>query len=517
MKTFLDKLLNYYNMSLEDYQKLCKEVTFSDIPDLTYFDNGEISKNCLLEHIKNNDKIAIYGDYDADGILATSIMVYALRKTNYENYIFKIPTRELDGYAINDKFVDECIEQNVKLIITVDNGVTANSAINKAIDNDIDVIIADHHEFDPNNLPKTPYIIHPLFSKNKEIICSGGFTSYILSTSIIDRENPYILSLAGMSIITDMMPLIGYNKDAVKLALKFINEYKFEPIMYLNNYSYIDEGSISSSIGPKINSFGRILSDDSINLIVEFLLTKNKSKIEQLGRKIDEINELRKEKSFVDVNLDEFNEENANIVCLDLEEGLIGLVANRVLNESNKLTIVFSSTQIEGGLIKGSARSREGISLIDLFEENKDIIENSGGHAFAAGVVIKAENFEEFKYRVFKFSKNKEFRESEKPVIKISANEITYENFKILQNFGPFGEKNKKPEFFVSDFPVRSLNYSKTREHIFTKLDDTSSIIMFHYNPKDLENKTIISFEGTFNINVFKNKFSTKFIIKKIF
>lgn len=516
MKTFLDKLLEYYEMSIDDYNKLCEEVTFSNVPNLSFFNSATASKDCLKKHIENNDLIAVYGDYDADGILATSILVYTFKYLKFKNYLYYIPTREEDGYGITKSFVEKCIKDNVKLIITVDNGICAKETLDYAISNGIDVIIADHHEFDKESLPNTPYIIHPSFSEKPEVICSGGFTSYILASGLLEKENPYILSLAGISIITDMMPLIDYNKKVVKLALKFINEYKFAPICYLNEFEHIDENSISSSIGPKINSYGRIMTNREINEIVEFFMSKNPDLIEERGAKINEINALRKEKSQTTFDLSEFENENANVILADIPEGIMGLSANRLLNSTNKLSIVCAINDEKNGIIKGSGRSKEGISLLKLLEENSDILLNYGGHDLSGGLTIKKENFDEFKKRVFAYTKDKVFIEKPKKLIKINETEITYENYQILENFGPFGEKNKKPEFLVQDFPVRSLNYSKNNLHIYTKINKDGTIIMFNYNPDDLKDKKIISFEGTFALNVFKNVYSTKFVINKI-
>jgi single-stranded-DNA-specific exonuclease len=516
MKNFLEKLLDYYKIDINQYNELLKDVSFEDVPTLDFFNNGRITKEILLKHIANGDLINVYGDYDCDGIMATTILVYSFKKIGYTNYEYYIPTRESDGYAITLDFVKEAVKKDVKLIICVDNGISANEAINYAISHNIDVIIADHHEYE-NQLPNTPYIIHPFFSQKPNVICSGGFTSYILSTMILNGPNEYAFSLAGISLVSDMMSLVDYNKKVVKLAIKFLNKYHFKPISYLVDNKRIDESIIGTQIAPKVNSIGRLLSDRSINEIVEYFLTNDDNKINEIGAKIDEINNQRRDisKNAI-VDITEFKNENAIIVKTDISEGLVGLVANKLLMDNNKLAIVFSSYEVNG-ILKGSARCHDGISLQDLFKETNQLLLTYGGHANAGGLSLKSENFNAFKMAVVAYARDKKFTNVEKPVIKISPLEITMENFEILSNFGPFGVDNPKPLFRVSDFPVRSLQYSRDNRHILTNISHDAKIVYFNFNHKEINSKTTISFDGTFALNQYKDFFSVNFLIDTIY
>ena len=516
MKSFLNKLLDYYHISLEDYLKLTKEPSIEDIPTLDSFNNGKITKDLLQKHLDKNDNIAIYGDYDCDGIMATSILVFALNKIGYKNYTYYIPSRYSDGYGITLDFVKSCLKNNVKLIITVDNGISANEPINFAIESGIDVIIADHHE-PLSVLPNTPYVIHPFYSKNPDLICSGGFTSFIVSTMILNEADPYLLSLAGISTISDMMSLTGYNRDVVRLAIKIINKNKYAPIIYLAQNKEIDEYIIGSLIAPKINSVGRIIEDNNINKLVSFFVSDDKSLIDELGNKINNVNELRKNISRdVNISLEEFKNKNAIVIKCSEKEGIIGLLANKFLNETNKLSIVFTDA-CEDQILKGSARSREGISLIELFENTSNYLLRSGGHANAAGLSIKDSDFDNFKKAVYSYTKEKNFITKQEEFIKISPIEVNIENYNTLFNFGPFGMDNPKPKFIIKDFPSKSIAFSKDGKHILTTLSNEAKLVMFNVKNRDVLKNTLLSLVGTFSLNEYKGYISVNFIISDIY
>lgn len=515
MRNFLDKLLEYYGLDINQYNEIKKDIDVSLLPDISFFTYGINVSNILSAHIRNNDKIAIYGDYDCDGIMATSILAYSFKKIGFNNYSYFIPTREENGYGVNIDFAKDCETKNIKLIICVDNGINANDVVDFCNSHGIDIIIADHHEIN-SDLINTKNIIHPFYSKEPEIICSGGFTSYILSTIILNDTNPYALSLAGISIISDMMSLTGYNKNIVKLSLKYINQYKFKPLMYLIDYKFVDENVISTTLAPKINSVGRLINDERINNVVNLFTTGNSDEIVEMCDRINSINQERKDLVYSSsCDISEFKDDNCIVLALPVKEGLVGLFANKLLQNENKLCVVFSS-QVHDGIMKGSARSKNGISLVNLFKYCADLLVNSGGHCLAGGLAIKESNFEAFKERVISYTKEKEFISIEKKVIKISPIEITYDNYETLRTFGPFGVGNIQPTFIVKDFPIRSFNFSKDGKHIITRITNDGKIVCFNYNKNAIIDKAIIDMEGTFSLNEYKGFFSTNFIVNKL-
>ena len=218
------ELLNYYNLTANDLSRLNKEVCLNDIP--LFFDNNDINKAIerITKAIINEENILIYGDYDCDGVMATSILYKTLLKMNAKVSKY-IPSRYLDGYGLTKEKV-ELSKDKYSLIITVDNGIAAIEACDKAKEIGIDVIVTDHHDVQ-EKLPDAYVIVHPELSKLADIKISGGLVSYFLSSSLLKKHDEYLLTLAAISTISDLMPLKDLNRDLVKLAIEFIKQNKY--------------------------------------------------------------------------------------------------------------------------------------------------------------------------------------------------------------------------------------------------------------------------------------------------
>ena len=510
---FLDKLLKFYNLDINDYNYLSRDIKQEELLSLSDFNNGQISLDCLKSHMQKNSKILIYGDYDCDGMMATSILRIAFKYLNYSNVGYYIPNRYKDGYGLNVEITKKFIEKGYNLIICVDNGISQHEAIELARNNGLDVIICDHHEI-KEVLPNTPYIIHPAFSTAKTY-CSGGYTSFVLASGILGKFDNYLFCLAAISIISDLMVLQHENRDIVKYAIEILKKQRFVQIDLLAENNRINENIISGLIAPKINSIGRMLDNYNVNLVVKYFNSDDFNEIIRLYNYIDSVNKERKDlaSNFSFENY-ENDETPAIIEFLDVKEGLIGLFANKFLDLFNKPSFVFSKTNLEG-ILKGSVRSKVGISVIDLFEQVNDLLLAFGGHECAGGFSIKEENFEEFKTRINEFCKDKKFEDSIDNYIDINLNEITLEHLEILEKLSPFGNGFKMPVFKVSNYPSKSFDYSFDGKHIITKLSINTSLIQFNYNPDDLKGR-YVDFYGSFRANYFKNRKNVNFVVKKM-
>lgn len=516
MTSFLNKLLEYYNITLEDYYSLIKDVNIYDVPNINDFSNGIITSNLLKSALKDNKKILIYGDYDADGMLATSILVYTFKKISYKNYSYYLPSRYLDGYGLSIKAVKKAIKDKVELIITVDNGISQIDAVKLARENNIDVIICDHHEIG-NSLPDTKYIIHPIYSKYSDVICSGAFTSYVLSASILDLFDPYILSLSSISTISDMMKLVGYNRNIVRLGIKLMNENNFKQINLLADNLKIDEKVIGSSISPKLNSVGRMMENNKINFVVEFLTTNDEKIILKCFRYIQLLNEERKKiTNEYQVNLDDT--EPCIIEYLDIKEGLLGLLANKYLNKFEKPVFFLTSDFNDDSILKGSARGKNNFSIVDCLKSVGDVLIAYGGHESAGGFSLYKKDLDLFKKRIFGYcdlnqeSLNNQIEPSK--FISINESELLLENYEILENFSPFGVGNEEPLFKLSNVPTNIFNFSKDGKHIITKINKEAKLVYFNYN-KDIISKEYVNLYGNINLNIFNNFKNINFYIKK--
>lgn len=509
MQTFLERLLNYYNLNFEEYQKLIKDVTFEDIPSFEVFKNINETVSYLYDCVKANRKILIYGDYDCDGIMSTSIIYNMFQSINYK-VGFYIPSREKDGYGLNISKIDFFKNLGYEVIICVDNGITLVDEVNYLHEKNMECVILDHHLLQ-DELPNTKYIIHPQLS-SLPINTSAGAVSFIFSTAFLNKINPYLLTLGSISIISDLMSLKDYNRTIVRLGLNLINEYKFPSIMSLigETEDEITENDIAINIAPKINAVCRVMDDDSIFNVVRLFTSLDEIKISKYGKWINLVNEKRKE-ILNDALLNNSNidlENNAIVEIIDMKEGLASLIANKYLSKYNKPTFILVKNH---DVYKGSVRSKENFNVVNCFSYLGDLLLTSGGHSCAGGFSLKVEDFEKFKNKVNEYANNCPSSNNEnKQFVEINLSEINFENYQIINTFRPFGHDFAKPIFKISNFKTSSLVLSKDKKHIITKLSMNSSLIYFNFD-NDLFNYDFVNFYGTFELNKFKNLISVQF------
>lgn len=507
------ELLNYYNLTANDLSRLNKEVCLSDIP--LFFNNNDINKAIerITKAIINEENILIYGDYDCDGIMATSILYKTLLKMNAKVSKY-IPSRYLDGYGLTKEKV-ELSKDKYSLIITVDNGIAAIEACDKAKEIGIDVIVTDHHDVQ-EKLPDAYVIIHPELSKLADIKISGGLVSYFLSSSLLKKHDEYLLTLAAISTISDLMPLKDLNRDLVKLAIKFIKQNKYPSIMnLLDDSSFKDEKDIGMVIAPKINAVGRMNEDArSVNLLVNYFVTSKLDLIKSISKAIENTNENRKlyTKNVVST-LKDYSSASAISCLLEVKEGLLGLVATRLLTQYNVPVAVFTTESHDSTLLKASLRSKHGCNLSE-FLSSLDFLVAYGGHSQAAGVTIKATDLEKFKNAFSEYAKNNPFRDEIKS-IKIELNDVNLENLKIINSFAPFGKDFEEPNFKLN-LNVKTLKFTSNKKHIINLINQTSRIIYFNAD-KDNNISLLgnIDFIGNIRSNSFNGRNFVDFVTSK--
>lgn len=509
MKTFFEKLLNYYDLNIEEYQKLVKDVTFDDIPSFEVFKNINETISYLYDCIKKDKKILIYGDYDCDGIMSTSIIFNMFQSINYK-VGFYIPSREKDGYGLNISKIDFFKNLGYEVIICVDNGITLVNEVNYLHEKNMECIILDHHLL-KEELPNTKYIIHPQLS-SLPINTSAGAVSFIFSTAFLNKIDPYLLALGSISIISDLMPLKDYNRTILRLGLKLINECKFPSIMSLIDITQdeITENDIAINIAPKINAVCRVMDDDSIFNVVRLFTSTDKNKISRYGKWVNLINEKRKEilTDTLTNNSTIELEKSAIVEVIDMKEGLASLIANKYLSKYNKPTFILVKNH---DVYKGSVRSKENFNVINCFSYLSDLLLTYGGHSCAGGFSLKVEDFEKFKNKVYEYANNCPVSSNKsKKFIDINLSEINFENYQIINTFRPFGHDFSKPLFKISNFKTSSLVLSKDKKHIITKLSMNSSLIYFNFDGSLFDND-FVNFYGTFELNKFKNLISVQF------
>ena len=512
-KSLLQKLLDFYNISYDEYLYMTRDVSLDTFRGDHRFNDIDNAVALVKDAIANKDKIMIYGDYDADGIMGTSILV---KMFQYLDVVvdYYIPTRYVDGYGLSLEHAKEYVKNGYKLVITVDNGISAFEPISYLKDNGVKVLVLDHHQVQ-EEVPNADAICHPTYSRFGETASSGAFTAFIFSISVLGYIDKYLSILASISLISDMMPLKDYNRDLLRAVFKVYTPNEFLPIDLLADGEVIDETIIGMKIAPRINSIGRLCEDNSINDIVLFFTSNNKDYVLNYFSHIVEMNENRKtlSKETPDISLDD-DEQKAIIVLGDYKEGLIGLIANSIVSKYHIPTVVF--TRSINGEYKGSARAPEGFDIVEAFNKLTDLLITFGGHASAGGCSLKEENFEAFKSSFYELAKNTPIVYVEHPSIEINFSEINLENYELVKSFSPFGEAWKVPTFKIKHIKTDSLMYSRDGKHILTSVGSSLRLVGFGFSREEVSEYSFINIIGYLEKSSFRGNVYIEFKIKEI-
>ena len=419
--------------------------------------------------IHNKERLFIYGDYDVDGTTAVSLVYSFFRK--YTSQIeYYIPDRYDEGYGVSYKGIDCAKEHGCSLIITLDCGIKAIEKVKYAASLGIDVIICDHHLPD-TELPAAVAVLDPKRADNTYPFddlsgCGVGFKlvqAYAKSHGISDDEVMPLLDLMVVSIASDLVSVTGENRVLAYYGLKQLNENPRKGLMSIIKLSGLEKHRITIDeivfkIGPRINAAGRM---ESGRTAVDMLTARDDEDAKEIGEAINEHNNDRKKidreitHEAIEMVRDnpEFADKKATIVYNpSWHKGVLGIVASRLVEAYYKPTIVMTKSN---GFITGSARSVAGFDLYDAIESCSDLLENFGGHMYAAGLTVKEENFDEFCRR---FEENVAARISKldlTPIVTIDSyldfNQITPKFFRLLKQFQPFGPGNQSPVFITEN------------------------------------------------------------------
>ena len=512
---FYQKLLDTLGLTKEQYDSLTQEVTLEDIEDPLNFENIEFAIERIKKAMENKEKIMVYGDYDCDGICSTSILVKTFKMLNYDVGYY-IPSRYKDGYGINVDMVELIHKKGYKLIITVDNGVSQVEALKLAKEYGIDVILTDHHEM-LKDIPECYTIVHPFIKRQDVMPECGAYVAFMLSILLLGRMDHYLLCLASLATISDMMPLVTHNRVLLQNAIKILNTEKFNQFSILLNNEEVDEKTLSFSLAPKINAVGRVKEDTSVNRLVKYFVTDDVNEQVKLADYINTINDERKSmtvEAFNNLNFDEFKDDKI-VVCYlpKLKEGLIGLVAARILNSLNKPAIVF--TKSIGGLLKGSGRSLPGFSLAENFDKLKDIIEIYGGHALAGGLSLKEENLELFKQKINELASCCNITPKELKLVEMDYDDFSLENYQILRKLGPFGEGFEEPSFSYTFKNNYSHFFGNMKQHLKGSINKNCSFVAFNVD-KTLLNREQITLIGKLELDAYRGNNKLSFKVNEI-
>ena len=411
-------------------------------------------KDTLLSY--KDKRFFIVGDYDCDGICATTIMKKLLDDLNIKNNYY-IPSRVKQGYGINKDIVDIAINNNFEVILCVDNGVVAYEQLNYAKQNNINTLVIDHHEYEKE--VEVDALLHPsLFDDKYADMCASGI-SCLLSNYI--REDELSIVYAGLASLADMVKVLGYNRYLITKMHELLNTKSFKTINNLINGKIPTYENLQFEAIPKINAISRLEEDMNVNYMVKYLLNYD-NEVNKYIDTIISINNKRKDLTNMMYNLaNRLVDIDNNVLIVESDkflEGLCGLLANRLMNEYHKPVIVLSRI---GNTLKGSARSLKGSNLYDYLSNIKDVFDNFGGHSQAIGLSISLDNYD----KLLDYIKSNEFKYKDnfKDVLVFNQNEIDLDLLNKIDALKPFGSYFEEPLIgiknpnIINKFKVKQL------------------------------------------------------------
>jgi single-stranded-DNA-specific exonuclease len=452
----------------------------ADLPSpLTEFPDLELSLDLLVEAIATKSKIAICGDYDADGMTSTALLLRALSALGAD-VDYAIPSRMSDGYGINRRIVEEFHAEGVKLIITVDNGISAVEAISRAVELGLTVIITDHHDL-PQELPPAQAILNPKLIAEASIYrgIAGVGVAYLLALELAARlEQPSLsdelLELFTLGTIADLAPLTGINRRLVKQGLQLLPKSQVIGIQALIEMSGTKGGTetkatalkpedIGFRLGPRINAIGRI---DDPQIIIELLTTSDLSvalaraiQCEQVNKQRQDMCAAIEQEAIYLIEHGNYQIEQNRVLAIvqpGWHHGVIGIVASRLVERYG--VPVFIGTNEDEHHLRGSARSIPEFDVFHALQYCDDLLGKYGGHRAAGGFSMPIENLAKFQQRLSEFAHKCLEVEHLKHLVKIDAeaplaaiNAALYEQINAIH---PCGIENPDPVFWTANVRV---------------------------------------------------------------
>ncbi|MCL2650623.1 MAG: single-stranded-DNA-specific exonuclease RecJ [Candidatus Azobacteroides sp.] len=451
----------------------------------------------LNRALGNKEKILIYGDYDVDGTTAVSLVYKFLEQNSWKsNLDYYIPDRYEEGYGISTKGINYAAETGVSLIIALDCGIKAIEKIAYAKSLGIDFIVCDHH-MPGDELPDAVAILDPkrpdcTYPYEHLSGCGVGFKfmqAFAISNAIEFSKLKNLLDLVVVSIAADIVPITGENRILASYGLKQLNYSPSNGMKGIINICGLTGKEITMSdiifkIGPRINASGRMMNGrDSVELLLSKEAEDAREKSENINQYNDDRRELDKKttdeaNALLEDNPEMLKQKIIVVFSPEWHKGVIGIVASRLTEKYYKPAIVLTRSN---GFISGSARSVTGFDIYKAIENAKEMLENFGGHTFAAGLTLKEENLQTF-ISILEVYANENMIEEQMTQtldidINLKFNEITPRLVSDLKKMNPFGPENQKPvfcSFNVKDFGTSKL-VGKELEHIKLELVDDSS------------------------------------------
>ena len=474
-ETFLNDLKEY-NIS-ENIAKILDSRGINKIEEVKkYFsDDYEEGYDPFLMHdmkraverinnaIENEEKILVYGDYDADGITSTVLLVETLVSLGADVSSY-IPNRFEEGYGPNKDAFSKIIKSGIGLIITVDNGIAGVDEVELANSLGCDVIITDHHKIQ-DEIPKAYAVIHPEHPEGQYPFgkLAGVGVAFKLAHALLEIYPDFLLDLVAIGTVADMVSLTDENRIFVKQGIELLNEdprIGIKMLLELSNITTnIDEQTIGFYIAPKLNSIGRM---DSAKVGLSFLMAEDASVAKSLAEQIEEYNVQRKEvtenivKDVIEtIENNDVKNKSVIMVSGDYHEGVLGIVASNIAEKYQRPVLIMNNKE---GILKGSARSVFEFNIYTAINKIGDKFIAYGGHTLAAGFSFDEQNFKEIEKTLCnefdEYKNNNELKSTKNIDIVSSLEEVSYQFLNSLEVLKPFGMDFEKPNILLENAKV---------------------------------------------------------------
>lgn len=448
-----------------------------DLHDPFIFRDMNKAVERIFQAVTKNEKITVHGDYDADGVCSTAIVVSALKGLGAEVDVY-IPHRVSEGYGLNMNTVAELHKNKTNLIVTVDCGITSKEEIDLAKQNGMDVIVTDHHE-QPPELPAALAIINPhVEGENypfKDL--SGSGVAFKLVQALVQKDKgqrikdgfeKWLLDLVAMGTIGDCVPLVGENRTLTRYGLVVLRKTRRLGLQELAqtarlNLATLDTMNVSFGIVPRLNAAGRL---DHANTAYELLMTKDQKTAKQVAEDIQKTNQERQKitEKILKASIEQIGVVDKQKILFaigkDWTLGVVGLVAGRLMDKYARPVIIMGEKEKE---IVGSGRSIHKFDITKALIESRKLLVKYGGHALACGFTIKTDKFKDFIKKMTSLAA-KEIKKEDmvnKFLIdgEVALEDVNWELTNALEDFEPFGVGNHQPRFVT--YGIEIIDFQK--------------------------------------------------------
>ena len=442
----------------------------------------------IQEAVAAGEQITVYGDYDADGITSTALMYEVLQDVG-ANVNYYVPNRFRDGYGPNAEAYQKIIDQGTKLIITVDNGVSGKAVIDPVVKQGIDVIVTDHHEM-TEDLPDAYAIVHPRYPGSNYPFAdlSGVGVAFKVAWALLDEFPEELLDLVAIGEIADVVSVSDENRPLIMMGIQELRQGMRPGLHALVKEAGISEQSLTDQdigfvIAPRLNALGRIAD---ANEGVELLTTLDEDRATKLAKAVEQANSKRQElvneiMGEAQQQVDRLPQDQPVLLVVghDWHQGVLGIVASRLMDQTGKPTIV-ASTNDDQKIAKGSGRSVDGFNLFAALDGHRDLMTSFGGHPAACGLSFETENSEKLRNVLLHEAENQHFDGQKKQPLKIAASispaEVSMQLYDQLVSLSPFGPGNEQPVFELQPDQINSIvTMGKDNSHLKFMVGDQQS------------------------------------------